>query len=210
MRCPLCARLEMFLIVALAVQGCSNSSGPHTVPATRSAASATFPSNPTDENWVGIYSSPKEIGGFSGTVLEIQRNLTGGGFEYWMRSYSDARMADEIGEARKFGELLIDSDRLYVPVASGFMNEGKPILSASITRYTRMTIRGHTVLLRDDALKVYRDQNRLYDYGILIKVDDHADLLADLDRVRHESIKVLYENPNKPWRDPFVNGPNPR
>jgi len=138
-------------------------------------------------------------------------NVIGGGeFRYWLRSYSDARQADEIREDKKFGELLIDSDRLYVPEASGYTRDSEPSLFASVTRYTRTAIRGRTVLLRDDALKAYREQNRLYDYGILIKVDDHADLLADLGHVKHESIKVLYEDPAKPWRDPLVNGPNSR
>jgi hypothetical protein len=142
-------------------------------------------------------------------VIEIQRDARGE-FTYWMISYSDVRVVDEIREDRKFGELLMDGDMLYVPEASGYMRDGKPSLHASLTRYTRMIIRGRTVLLRDDALKVYREQNRLYDYGILIKVSDQADLLTDLDHVKHESIKVLYADPAKPWRDPFVTGPNQR
>ena len=75
---------------------------------------------------------------------------------------------------------------------------------------TRAVIQGHTVLLRDDALKAYRENNQLYDYGILIRVSDKATLFTDLDHVKHESIKVLYQDRSKGWDDPFVHGPNPR
>jgi hypothetical protein len=64
--------------------------------------------------------------------------------------------------------------------------------------------------MRDDALRAYRDNNKLYDYGILVRTDDVPSLLLDLKTVERPSIKSLYDDPSKPWRDPYVHGPNAR
>jgi hypothetical protein len=106
--------------------------------------------------------------------------------------------------------VLVDGDRVYVPKAHGSMREGKPGLWASVTRYTRGTINGQAVPMRDDALRAFTEQNRLDDYGILIKVPGVAEALVDLGRVEHPSIKARYDDPDKPWHDPFVGDPNER
>jgi hypothetical protein len=59
-------------------------------------------------------------------------------------------------------------------------------------------------------LKAYEEHNRLYDYGILIKVANLAKPLQDLSMVKHESIKLLFHDRSKLWKDPFVSGPNSR
>ena len=51
-----------------------------------------------------------------------------------------------------------------------------------------------------------RKENKLYDYGILVKVKDQADFMLDLGKVEHPSVKVLYSDPAKSWNDPFVHG----
>ena len=176
------------------------------------AAAAADPPKPAQtpqDSWVGIYSSTSEIGGFSGTVLAIEKDFRDA-LQYRMTFYSDVVLANAIKETEKHGDVLTDSDKLYVPTAYGHYLHGKPSLEASVTRYTRLEIKGRKVLLRDDALKAYREHNQLYDYGILIKVADTVDRFAKLDDAKHESIKVLYENPSKKWEDPFVNGPNKR
>ena len=127
-----------------------------------------------------------------------------------MTFYSDVADRDEIIESEKHGDVIVDGDKLFVPTASGSFKDGKPSLHAEITRYTRLQIKGHTVLLRDDALKAYREQNQLYNYGILIKVAESITYTEKLSVAKHESIKVLYENASKEWKDPFVNGPNKR
>lgn len=160
------------------------------------------------DSWVGIYTSTTEIAGFSGTVLAIEKDFSGK-LRYRMTFYSDVgRSQNEIKETEKQGEVLIDGDKLYLPQAYGHIFNGKPTLRADITRYTRLEIKGRRVFLRDDALKAFRKQNKLYDYGILIKVADGID--SELDRAKHESIKVLYQDAAKEWKDPFVNGPNER
>ncbi len=116
----------------------------------------------------------------------------------------------DIVQNEQRGYVYTDGENLYIPTASGFYLDGKPVLTAGISKYTRIEIKDRTVLLRDDALKAYREQNQLYDYGILIKVADKIGTLVNLKSVKHESIKVLYNDPSKEWKDPFVNGPNSR
>ena len=161
------------------------------------------------DSWLGIYSSPSEIGGFSGTILAIGKNFDKE-LAYRMTIYSDVVLTDAIEEAEKRGDLIADGDKLYVPSAWGWYRDGKPDLKASLTRYTRLEINGREVLLRDDALKAFRQENKLYDYGILIKVADKVERFAKLEEVKHESIKVLYGDRSQNWKDPFTNGPNKR
>jgi hypothetical protein len=163
----------------------------------------------TEASWLGLYSSPEEISGFTGTVLAIERAYSGG-LEYRMTFYTDVRSRDDIEEPEKRGDVVVEGDTMYLPRARGYYRDGKAILSADIDRYTRRQICGRTVLLRDDALKAFTQDNKLYDYGILIKVADTVERFANLDDARHESIKVLYDNPASGWNDPFVNGPNER
>jgi len=128
-----------------------------------------------------------------------------------MTSYSDFRPSKNVlDEKEKSGEAVTEDDRLYIPTAMGHYIDGKLSLTASITRYTRLEIKGRQILLRDDALKAFRERNQLYDYGVLIKVADKIGTEVNLDSVKHESIKVLYDDASKEWKDPFVNGPNKR
>jgi hypothetical protein len=162
------------------------------------------------ENWIGAYSSPGETGGFSGTALLITHPFESKKIQYKMSYYRDVRNEGEIEESEKSGQLLAEGDELFLPEASGYMRDGKVSLRAYIERYTRVRINGRTVLMRDDALREYREHDRLYDYGILIKVSEAADIFTDLEKVKHESVKVLYKDPKKEWKDPFVNGGNER
>jgi hypothetical protein len=177
-----------------------------------SAARATRPAiadAATDETWLGVYASTSEVGGFSGTVLALERDWNDE-LRYRMHFYSDVSSADAIEQDELRGDCLTEGDTLYLPQAYGFMREGKPVLQAKVTRYTRVTINGHPVLLRDDALRAYRANNKLYDYGILVRVGGPPEWSADLRSVKHPSIKTLYPDPSKPWDDPFVHGPNAR
>jgi hypothetical protein len=179
-------------------------------PPERPVASTTQPANVHSlQDWFGVYASPKEISGFSGTALVLEKNSSND-IDYRMRSYSDVSSADAIPQDERCGSCLIDGNVMYVPEADGFMLEGKPRLLASVTRYTLVEINRRKVLMRDDALQAYREQDKLYDYGILIKVDEQRKGEVDLRKVEHPSIKLLYSDPTKPWRDPFVNGANPR
>jgi hypothetical protein len=162
-----------------------------------------------DAAWIGAYSSPSEIAGYTGTVLVIEKGSLDG-LRHRMTVYSDVVSSDSIEQPELDGKVLTDGDKLYISTASGFSNDGKPVLSGSLERYTGVKINGRTVLLRDDALKAYREHNRLYDYGVLIKVAESTERFAKLADIKHESIKVLYSDPKKEWKDPFVHGPNKR
>lgn len=176
------------------------------------ASSVKDPARPTTPDltaWIGAYSSPSEIGGFSGTKLLIETE-TMHAPHYLKKFYSDVHSANAIEQDVLTGAVLIDGDHLYIPEADGWFDGGKLTLSASIERYTRLTVNGHVVLMRDDALKAFQAENKLYDYGILIKVSDQVPELLNVDEVEHKSIKLLYGDPTKKWQDPFVSGPNQR
>ena len=163
----------------------------------------------TSTNWHGIYTSPSEIGGFSRTVLVILCERDGT-ISYRRIFCSDVIDTTEIPQKEQGGVCLVDGDQLYIPEATGNYEKGKPILRADLTRYTRMLINGCPVLMRDDALKVFKGTERLYDYGILIKVGEYADSIMNISTTPHASIRTLYRDKTGSWNDPFVSGPNKR
>lgn len=170
---------------------------------------ATVLSVPAERDWIGVYASTSEIGGFAGTVLVLDKEMSDE-IGYRRHSYSDVSSADDIKQDEQRGRCLIEQRVLYLPEARGYTHEGKPEFFASITRYTLVEIDGRKVLMRDDALRAFHEDNKLYDYGILVKVKDESDIMLDLSTVEHPSIKVLYSDPAKPWNDPFVHGANSR
>jgi hypothetical protein len=66
---------------------------------------------------------------------------------------------------------------------------------------------GRAILWRDDAWRCWRRENRLYDYGILVRVEGNDPKLA---LKNTPSVTTLYDSKMKPvvgeWRDPFVYG----
>jgi len=180
----------------------------NTTAATQPAAT---PATTIDE-WIGIYSSPSEIGVFTGTVLTIEKGLTGD-LEYRKTFYSDVVLdesEDSFDQKVYSGSCRIEDICIYIPIAFGWYRDGKPHLHASIDRYTKVAVNGQVTLMRDDAYTAFRSENKLYDYGILIKVATEADKFLELEKVEHTSIKILYADETKPWKDPFVHGPNER
>ena len=158
---------------------------------------------------LGVYSSPSEIGGFSGTVLVIERGLSGD-LGYWKTHYTDVVSPNDIEQDIQAGSVLVEGDHVYIPEAYGYYRDGVPRLQTSINRCTLVKINGHQTLMRDDAYNVYQQENRLYDYGILFKVSDDLPRLHEIDEVEHKSIKVLYDDRSKAWEDSYVQGPNER
>ncbi len=212
------ARFRAVVAAALVLQslnGCARSKNSlrSTVSGVGSSSSAqTRPAQALDslDSWKGVYASPSEIGGFSGTVLVLDRFKDNKDLSYRIRFYTDVHDVDAVEEDERFGSALADGEQLYLPQASARKEDGKITTIATISRYRRATINSHVVLMRDDAWKAYTEQNALYDYGILIKVASKDGLLTDLKKVKHESIKSLYADPSKLWNDPFVFGPNAR
>jgi hypothetical protein len=204
-------RYLITVTIALTSVSCARPrGGTASTPANRPAATQPVVMGEVAErDWIGVYASTSEIGGFAGTVLVLDKEL-GDEIRYRMRSYSDVSLAGAIEQDERAGSCLIERRMLYLPEASGYMQDGKPRLFASITHYTLMEINGRKVLMRDDALRAFREENKLYDYGILVKVEDKAGLLLDLSKVEHPAIKVLYSDPARPWKDSFVHGANSR
>jgi hypothetical protein len=144
--------------------------------------------------WAGVYSTPSEIGGFSGTVLAIEVDAAGQLFcRKWFHTDVNPETNDFEGK-QVYARLTAAGDTLVV--------DGDA--------YTRMTLQNRTVLMRPDALSAYQKRNELYDYGILIKVSDTVPADLKLSTAPHESIKCLYTDPSNPWADPYVRGANER
>ena len=161
---------------------------------------------PRDSTWMGVYSSPSEIGDLNGTVLSVEKAnmpMTPQHFSYRLFMYSDIEAPDEIPQKELSGDVLVEGERLFLPIAAGYHypNQKQPVLNAYLYRYTRMTIHGCIVLLRDDALRHYLKDKSLYD-GILIRVADDTKQLTKLADAKHESIKILYDDPKKEWKYP--------
>jgi hypothetical protein len=72
--------------------------------------------------------------------------------------------------------------------------------------WTANVINGIPVLMRSDALKAWREQKKIYDYGILIKIQA---MVEEDGYVARPSVKSLYDADKQgmQWKDPFVNGP---
>ena len=104
---------------------------------------------------------------------------TPGGVAYRMYYKSDGPpRPGAIEQEEEWGQCLIDGRMICIPRASGFWRAGKPQVFAHVQRYTWMRLGGRPVLMRDDALKIYREEGKLYDRGILIKVSDEAGAAA--------------------------------
>ena len=203
-------RFLLPILIALASISCGAPNGrPANTPGRTATTKHLATTTASHQDWLGVYASPDEVSGFSGTVLALETG-SNHGIAYRMHFYSDVSSPDDIEAGESRGSCLTDGRTLYLPVASGFMIRGKPRLLASIDRYTLVDLNGQHVLMRDDAYHTFRMQNKLHDYGILIKVSDEADVFLDLHKVQHPSIKLLYSDPSKPWKDPFVHGPNDR
>ena len=140
----------------------------------------------------------------------MEKDYTGAALRYDMRFYSDFSSADSIQQREMSGSCIAEGDRLFVPRAYGYYHNGKPVMAASLTRYTRKIVNRHVVLMRDDALKAFVENDKLYDYGILIRTARELARRQALRDVPHPSMKLLYRDPTKPWKDPFVAGPNER
>ncbi|WP_147868527.1 hypothetical protein [Stieleria maiorica] len=157
--------------------------------------------------WIGVYTSPSEVGRFTGTKLKVDKDGPDK-LGYQMQFYSDFSDANDIEQEELSGQLLVEENRLYLPEAHGSYRKGKPQLFAMISRYTKVQIGGRTVLLQDDAYSEFQRSGKLYDYGILIKVTNKSGFQIDYRKAPHLSIKTLSMPPTAPWKDPFVHGPN--
>lgn len=188
--------------LVLAFVGCA--SRPTSQATRTTTAAVTQPSEMlSPRDWTGVYMSPSEIGTFHRTILTlIDPDL--GEHTYLLRQQTDMVVVGTIPQDVFRGQFAVEGPRLFLPIANGMTNGGQPSLSAHLDRYTRIVLNGRIVLMRDDALRVFRTSNQLYDYGILIKVPDNGSPFQDLQQVQQESIKVLYADPSKPWQDPFV------
>lgn len=133
----------------------------------------------------GIYCTPLEISGFSGTVLELKA----GRFRYWF--YSD---------------VIISNGPKYPLSGEYSIEEGRLMLHHQQVSQSEWYVEQHKeipLLMRTDALKSWREQKKFYDYGVLIKTAGELDERGIIPR---PSIRVLYDA-DRQWKDPYVHGP---
>ncbi len=169
------SRLTLIFIAALAL-GCTEQ-GPPKITNGRLAE--------------GVYATPGEISGFSGTILELKD----GKFRYWF--YSDVGGLDE----PKY------------PVSGYYeFTEGKVLLRGGRVNEREWfvdVVNGTPVLWRDDAIKVWKKNRKIYNYGVLLWTrNDIPD--DDVDKLERLPVSTLYSAEKKKqvkeWRDPFVHG----
>ena len=202
-------RIAYILIVVFLI-GCKQQANdsPSVVEAVPEVQDAFIVDNTTvTESWRGIYVSTCEISGFSGTAMSLGP-LEDGQRKYRKHFYSCVSMdlpeLPPIIEANE--NILTITERYEFRTSDGALHD--PIEHE--TKYTRKKINGHIVLLRDDALKQFELDNKLYDYGVLVKISDNHDSIDDLSNAPHPSIRDLYGDPELGWNDPFVHGANTR
>lgn len=142
----------------------------------------------------GVYMLCEEVAGYSGEALELKD----GKFRYWF--YSDVG-----GDKTKYplvGTYVVKKEKLLLQ--SPDIHPKERILS---------TLNGHSVLWRDDGLKLWREQKRIHPYAVLIrasgnKVDDpwanrpSVKLLYDQEMIRREEeeYQTRYHDQDEPVR----------
>ncbi|WP_299465011.1 hypothetical protein [uncultured Gimesia sp.] len=100
----------------------------------------------------GVYATPDEISGFSGTTLELKD----GKFRYWF--YTDVVDPDEPGpEFPITGEYEFQDGQLQLK--SNDVNQ---------QRWHFDVLKGTPVLWRDDAYHIWKERQDIFPYGILI------------------------------------------
>ena len=198
-------RIPACLFTVLLLSGCGEADKRSEPPTVDS------PVNPIGlSDWIGIYTSPSEIKGFSHTVLAIDNRDSG---VRAMRVFrSDIEMSELIDPGDRDGACIIEGDQIYISEGWGLKRGDEVMVYGALERYTRVEINERVVLMRDGAYSAYKKEGKLYDYGVLIKVGDDPSNKGGVSwkGAAHESIKVLYADPTKPWKDSFVHGPNER
>jgi hypothetical protein len=136
----------------------------------------------------GVYCTSHEIGGFSGTILELKD----GKFRYWF--YSDVGGLDEP----------------QYPLTGKYMQKDQVLTldhpKVNQREWIPGMVNGVPVLWRDDALQHWRKDRKVYDYGVLIKTEGAISADGEIPR---PSVKELYgaNQRDGTWKDPFIHGP---
>jgi len=139
----------------------------------------------------GLYVIPSEVRGYQNETLELKH----GHFRYWFSS--DAVVLDEHGRA-------IGSD---MPLRGTYRVDGHKVTFSNPEVQDRYTdvVNGVPVLWRLESKRIWEQEHKIYDYGVLIGV------AASGRDAKPPSVRVLYDAQMKKthgeWRDPFVYGP---
>lgn len=143
----------------------------------------------------GVYTMFEEVAGYSGETIELK----GGRFRYWF--YSDVAIAGKMGPK--------------YPLTGTYQQTGNLIHLDYPDIYTKERtledINGVPVLLRDDALKDWRDEGRVGAYGVLIRVNDP--IVGKKPPVRPSTSalysKQMLEREKWEYESRYMNHPNP-
>lgn len=140
----------------------------------------------------GVYATPGEISGFSGTTLELKD----GGFRYWF--YRDIGGLDEPE---------------YSITGKYELQDGKVLLrdpQVNQRQWFVDVVNGTPVLWREDALETWKRDQKIYDYGVLVWTGNEIPN-DDPYKLERRSVRNLYSAEKKKeikaWKDPFVDGP---
>lgn len=167
------------LIAVTAIAGCFQNSSEKEQDVESADASMSQPSIN------GLFLTPKEIAGYTETMLLLQDQH----YQYWF--YSDLRGQHEPQYPIK-GAFSFDGENIRL--------DGEHV---SQKEWRLVNINGVQVLMREDAYSLWIKEGQLYDYGILI----YCPPAPDNTRLENPSIRVLVDDAASDWKDPFVHDP---
>ena len=144
-------------------------------------------------NIVGTYASPLECSGFQSVAVSIGTNWYSSWFESDVLPQDKARPIRGGTYCRQGNDLYM----VLICILSEWViaNPRDPAIVPRVEKWTLTNINESVVLMRDDALACWTNENRIMPYGVLIKIGDTTtELLRD---VKHPSIKDI-ENGSAP------------
>ena len=153
-------------------------------------------------NLVGTYVSPAECSGFSSTIVSIDSS-----------SYSAWFSSDVLppGVSRRIdGQYVQEENRIYLVVAC-ILSEWiikkprEPSLRLNVERWNLTNINQTIVLMKDDALKLWRKEQHQIGCDILIKVSDFP--RRSNETITYPSLNVLTQGLGSVGSLDFTNQP---
>ena len=133
----------------------------------------------------GVYVTSSEIRGFTGTILELRD----GAYRYWF--YSDVGTNDST---------MPETGTYAVEYGIVQLSNGDPWHVGNIGELG--------LLWRSDALEAWKQSERIYDYGILVRTEQAVpSLWWEIESPSIDIVKQALWRPTSNWRDPFIVGP---
>ncbi|TWU44733.1 hypothetical protein Poly51_60020 [Rubripirellula tenax] len=145
--------------------------------------------------WYGAYVSVTEASDLYSAILRVDDRVADSSI-FKLKFVSKFPPAkNRVGQDAVIGGVLIEGNKIYIPIANARREPDGITLSGLIQRYTRVKINGHTALLSDEAMESFAAGKRLDGYGVLIQRNEHVNIarMFDSHPPDHPSISLLYD-----------------